>query len=172
MSHGHHWACVAYAIIPIMLNFALSMENNDSRLLNIPKQEFIRVLRDIISNSEDSNVDDTIVGEYNGELRRREVRSDGNRSRETPRSAAIRKLANMNTERMRQKGRIEVKRDSFYFLQKTLESRNEEIKTARSNLNSGGYPTFIPNSSRSKFSDTGQSSTNFENDNYKVYNAT
>jgi hypothetical protein len=169
MSHGHHWACVAYATIPIMLSFAFSMENNESRLLNIPKQEFVRVLRSIISDSEDSNVDDTVVGEYNGELRRREVRS-GTRSSETPRSAAIRKLAVMNTERMRQKGRIEVKRDSFYFLQKTLELRDEEIKSARSNLNSGGYPTFVPNSDRSN--DTGKSPTQSDYDNYKVYNAT
>eukprot|EP01038_Epipyxis_sp_PR26KG_P009209 gene9209-12419_t len=54
MTDFDHNKCIGFVIICLLCYFALSIENNDSRLLNIPKSEFIKVVSDIISGGENA----------------------------------------------------------------------------------------------------------------------
>lgn len=51
MRDFEHYSCMIFIVIGILANVALNMENNDSRLLNVPKKEFLRVICDILSSS-------------------------------------------------------------------------------------------------------------------------
>ena len=144
----------AFALVLILANFALNMENNDSRLLGVSKTEFKTVLENIIrgSNEDEDNsmqeVGELPIDESTGDLitRSETPRSSSNnnynnnnnnnsssngnvtpnrgfglsRRVETPRAAAARRAAmEQSTKRL-----VGVtKRDSFYFLQRTLERR-------------------------------------------------
>ena len=52
MSAHDHGVCVVFVLVCGLANVALSMENNDSRLVSVPKQEFVRVMSEIASGSE------------------------------------------------------------------------------------------------------------------------
>ena len=96
---------MAFVLVCMIVNFALAAESNDSRLVGVSKKEFIRVIGDIIKGSSESNGEDENVQEI-----------------VTPRSAALRR-ARLNASSDAYGKRQQVKRDSFYFLQKTLERR-------------------------------------------------
>ena len=114
MSHFVHGKCVAVVVILIVINFASAMESNDSRIAYIPKEEFVRVLRNIIYSSEKSVSDGSAsVG----------------RGEDTPRQRARIRLAEISNDGLRRGG--QVKRDSFFFLQQTLERRQVEVRAAR-----------------------------------------
>lgn len=53
MTDREHGFCVGFIGVCVACVFALSMENNDSRLLYIPKQEFMRVFVEILSSGKD-----------------------------------------------------------------------------------------------------------------------
>lgn len=55
MSKHDHGVCVVFMLVCGIANLAISMENNDSRLLHIPKKEFVRVMSEIVSGT--GNVD-------------------------------------------------------------------------------------------------------------------
>ena len=52
MSHHQHGVCVVFILLGVICNFALCVENNDSRLLHLPKEEFVSVLSGIISGGD------------------------------------------------------------------------------------------------------------------------
>lgn len=47
----NHWYCVGFVILGLLVNLFLNMENNESRLGYIPKQEFIKVIGGILNNT-------------------------------------------------------------------------------------------------------------------------
>ena len=51
MRDFEHYSCMLFVLLGVFANVALNMENNDSRLLHIPKREFLRVICDILSSS-------------------------------------------------------------------------------------------------------------------------
>lgn len=51
MTKHDHGICVVFIIVCGVANAALAMENNDSRLLHVPKKEFIRVMSEIVSGT-------------------------------------------------------------------------------------------------------------------------
>jgi hypothetical protein len=93
----------------LLVNFALNMENNDSRLVGIPKREFVSVISGILNPSKENG------GNGNGED---DEDFDANDEK-----------IKLNTAARRQPftGPSDFKRDSFYFLQRTLERRDQEI---------------------------------------------
>lgn len=96
-------------IICALVSFGLSAETNDSRLMWIPRREFVRVIRGIIVGSSEQN-GENVVENYVP-------------IKETPRSAALRRARALAPTDAYGKTQS-VKRDSFYFLQRTLESRS------------------------------------------------
>jgi membrane-associated phospholipid phosphatase len=127
LSHGHHWYCVAIVTVPIMVNFALNMENNDSRILYIPKKEFVTVLGNIINGSAKSSVDSSVTNDNDQMI-------DGDASTIDAKKT-ITAIAQESIRR-RNKG-MSVKRDSFYYLQQTMEKRDEEKRYIRAQLDKG-----------------------------------
>lgn len=127
--HGF-WGAVAGVVI--LINFALSMENNDSRLVGVHRDDFLTVLRNIMygsSERDDERTEDgTEVGATSdGDLGVRSPRMHpatprGSTATDTPRAAAARQAARLQAES--EKNLLGVtKRDSFYFLQRTLMRR-------------------------------------------------
>lgn len=51
MRDFEHYSCLVFVVIGLLANVAMNMENNDSRLVYIPKREFMRVICDILSSS-------------------------------------------------------------------------------------------------------------------------
>lgn len=139
MSHDDHYGCVAFVLGCILCNFALSMESNDSRLLGIPKSEFIRVIRNIMTSSSEAARRGEAVGEANSNGYNDQT--DNNLGalaverqkflNATPRSAAV-ILAMEKENELRMRRGAEIKRDSFYFLQQTLEKREKENQLIKS----------------------------------------
>lgn len=118
---------VAFMLMIGIAYLAMNMENNESRLLSVPKHEFTRVLADIMNGTSTpindyknnrKGVTKNSEGIYPGNLDRRV-----NREIVTPRSAAIQKAIH-NEEMKSKKYYATVKHDSFYFLQKSLMKRN------------------------------------------------
>jgi len=154
LSHHIHGVYVGIAVVLFLGNLALNMENNDSRLLYINKTEFVRVIRGIMSSGsgeggsstgalarESNNDDDEGDGEQdafleaNGEDRSGLGGTSGTtayrrRGDETPRSAAIRRAreehARMSTANSSRARALANRKDSFYFLQKQLQTRAGE----------------------------------------------
>lgn len=120
---------MAFVIAGFLSNLALNIENNDSRITGIPKKEFIRVIGGIISGSYNRDSD-----------LRQEVEEDqdyliNNRSNvinDTPRTMATKIAQNTQNINIRQRNKGK-KRDSLYFLQKSMEARENEIKKLESN---------------------------------------
>lgn len=137
------YASVGFVIALGLLVFALSMENNDSRLASVPKQEFLRVISDIMNGTA------TTPEEYaqrQQERKRREMQQVGGilpgaideenirersgdpgsaRTIVTPRSAAIQKAMELE-KRKSKKYYDRVKHDSFYYLQRSMMKRASE----------------------------------------------
>lgn len=91
---GTRHACCVVAILSLFLcAFAISAESNDSRVLFVPKAEFVQVISGIMRPKDGDKL----------------VEQNSNNSKED-----FSPFGKMNR----------VKRDSFFHLQKTLESRN------------------------------------------------
>eukprot|EP00428_Durinskia_dybowskii_P071761 CAMPEP_0170402874 /NCGR_PEP_ID=MMETSP0117_2-20130122/25793_1 /TAXON_ID=400756 /ORGANISM="Durinskia baltica, Strain CSIRO CS-38" /LENGTH=192 /DNA_ID=CAMNT_0010659777 /DNA_START=568 /DNA_END=1143 /DNA_ORIENTATION=- len=67
MTHHQHGVCVVVILLGVICNFALNVENNDSRLFHLPKDEFVKVLSEIISGGEDQNANTSSVVEGTSE---------------------------------------------------------------------------------------------------------
>lgn len=103
-----HGACVAFVLLGAVCHFAISVENNDSRLLGIKKGEFKKVIGDILHGSaEDANAKKDA-----GDLEPVEM---------TNPPASQRALRNSMKK-------VQVKSDSFYYMQKSLEEREARLK--------------------------------------------
>jgi hypothetical protein len=98
----------------------MNMENNDSRLIYVPKGEFVRVISGIINGSSEANGEDT-------NLRTRSKKNDDDY---------------LDSDKLYSSDRDKVvRRDSFYFLQRTLESRAAGKKTPDFNTTGSDTPT-------------------------------
>jgi len=131
MHKNQHYTCIAIAIAAFLANLGLAIENNESRISYIPKKEFLRVLVDIINGSNEASaaterVEDVDEAEAEAEASFHDTRAPSapttNKLPLTPRAAALRraKLSEVPTRYTTGK---RPKRDSFYFLQKSLEDR-------------------------------------------------
>lgn len=134
MNNFEHGSFVGLVIVGIAANFGLSMENNDSRLLGVRKSEFIQVMRNIVfGGKEDVATEET---SSDSELEPVEMLSSDLRtlsSLDSPRSAIHRQYQKTASDKL--KKRFQVKRDSLYFLQKSLESREKNERFNEPTIN-------------------------------------
>ena len=113
-------------VVGFLAYLGLSMESNDSRLLYIPKSEFVRVIGGIIQHSESKPASEESRNNLGAlEVERQKLVNA------TPRAAAAQLAMERENElRLRRGGGV--KRDSFYFLQQTLERREREKQQLKS----------------------------------------
>ena len=138
MDEQSHWCCFALIFVSMLCNVALSMEDNSSRILYVPRSEFIRVIQGILRTTENSTTDDTMDSKSLSDVQMGLASnafgysSGATNKISTPRSAAVRIALAQRNEKIYGKGSNNglrsVKRDSFYFLQRSLERRDSEIK--------------------------------------------
>lgn len=121
----------------LLCNFALGAESNESRLIMIPKREFIRVITEIINppkqdeetqlqdeEGEEDDLDDD--GSYSNRMRYADP------SQEPSGAAAPPVEPLLTATELRRKRVRESRRDSFFFLQRSLEQRGKSAVYARS----------------------------------------
>jgi hypothetical protein len=65
MNYNDHIFCIAFVSLGIICNIAMSIENNDSKVIGISKKTFINVLQDIINGGENNNNKNIIKNENN-----------------------------------------------------------------------------------------------------------
>ncbi len=125
------------------------MENNDSRLVHIPKQDFVRVMRAIVSGGgEGRSAADILLERARGQEedefethefepskrdRRRQLAKPGkDMSAESPRTAAtlLAQTDSAPSLTSRKKRGAAVKSDSLYFLQKSMMEREALLREA------------------------------------------
>ncbi len=132
--HGYYGSIAG---VVVMCNFALNMENNDSRLVGISKSDFVAVIRNIMYGSSEKDDEEVDVGDGasegdDGDLgvssagRSRPNTPRGAAPIDTPRAAAARRIARQRAELETRRTMGVTKRDSFYYLQKTLMRRSEK----------------------------------------------
>jgi hypothetical protein len=131
-----HWTCFGAAVAVFLVNLFINIENNDSRLASIPKEEYMRVLLSIMGSSSGEQGNDADKrGETDAFMDAAggpsSSRSDGPT---TPRGEAMRQ-AQANSMRGGLGSRRAPKRDSFHFLQRTLEARANGLSSARAESN-------------------------------------
>lgn len=61
MTHHQHTVCVVIVVLGVLCNFALNVENNESRLVHLPREEFVKVMSDILSGG-DKNTPSVVEG--------------------------------------------------------------------------------------------------------------
>jgi len=133
MNDLDHGACAAFILGCVVIQVALSAENNDSRLFVIPKAEFSRVLGNILSGGGEAVSDQVDAeGDWEGQDEQGGLSSsrselDGDAADESSSSlaAARRRMGTLLRQRRPQKagrGRRGNK-DSLFFLQQTLQLR-------------------------------------------------
>ena len=85
------------------------MENNDSRLVWVPKKEFVNVISGIINSSSESNGENVSDPKFNktNTSSSQKIRNEGSRP-----------------DTIYSECKKNIKHDSFYYLQKTLEGRS------------------------------------------------
>ena len=165
MNRNHHYACLITVGSVFAAFMALAIENNDSRVIYIPKKEFLAVISGIINGSNEANnrretsaaidLDGDFTGKISKRNNRRASSSNTNRSQSntiapSPRTMTadllrmginIRGNGNMGSSYEPVRSKRE-KRDSFYFLQKSMEEREElyrQIAAGDSKLKSKLY---------------------------------
>jgi hypothetical protein len=141
--------CIFFICIAILCNVALNIENNDSRLLHLPREEFVKVLSSIISGG-DKNTPSTVEpgssedGEFYDPMdpaglgsQQSTFRSSKSSYRtavtdESPRTAATREAQarptnglSMGENNPSGARKRRVKSDSLYFLQRSMEQREK-----------------------------------------------
>lgn len=137
MDHQEHGICVGIAGAFFLCGIAMSMENNESYLLYVPKQEFVKVLSDILSggrdvavNDEDNQLAAEASQQGENEIDPNNPRNNRNRTvKESPRTIALQEAqsgSGSNTLTARKKAYV--KSDSLYYLQKSLEEREAKLK--------------------------------------------
>ena len=114
MKKTKHICCVIGIVFLFLCHYALCAENNDSRVMSIPKQEFIRVITGIIDSGAAGN--DDVNREHEDNVGEDDYVANSHRKtvmfRNDLREAAVQS----------RKG-VQNKRDSLYFLQRSMEIR-------------------------------------------------
>lgn len=141
LSHHVHGVYVALAVSIFLVNLALNMENNESRVLFVPKSEFIRVIRGImysgegeigdrggaIPSSDPNGEEDDFMDANSADFGAQQ--GTDNRDVRSMSAAALRTgLRRAQEEQLRESGSARERaranrKDSFFYLQKTLQSR-------------------------------------------------
>jgi len=160
MSHHQHGVCVMVIVLGVLCNFALNLENNESRLVQIPREEFIRVMSNIISGGDNtmSSTVDVSTTDEEGFYDPMDPSGEGNflptfRSASTNRSSVIGETPRTAATKQAQQARASaasgvyygnngqanvikrnrrVKSDSLYFLQRSMESRESAYRSGQS----------------------------------------
>ena len=135
------WTCLVIVCVVVAINFGLAMENNDSRLVYVPRKEFLRVLVDIVNGGssepgarrEDEPGDD-VDGADDNDAAFQDARpplssSSQQRPLQSPRAAALQRAKLSGPSNRGYNGGKHPKRDSFFFLQRSLEERERKIST-------------------------------------------
>lgn len=128
MTHDEHTAWMLFIMLGIASNIAFNMENNDSRILNVPKKEFIRVMGDILSSGAKNNDQaKTLMSEMNEE---NDLTKDiGSRGiNPSPRTMLLKEAQRRQVVDGLMKRKKYVKNDSLYHLQKSIEEREKKLK--------------------------------------------
>ena len=162
MDKKHHYAVLITVGLIFAGFMALAIENNDSRVIYIPKKEFLAVISGIINGSNEANnrretsaaID--LDGDFTGKLSKRNnlratSSSQSNILSPSPRTMTADLLrmginvrgnnSNVGSKYEPVRSKRE-KRDSFYFLQKSMEEREEiyrQIAAGDSKLKSKLY---------------------------------
>jgi hypothetical protein len=97
-----------------LAHFALCIENNDSQVIGVSKKEFIKVISDIMNVPVNIDGTENAVNDPNGNENTKKII--------TPRSMALQEERRIAAEKSR-KG-FQIKRDSFYYMQRGLEQRD------------------------------------------------
>lgn len=97
-----------------LCHFMLCVENNDSRIYATPRREFIRVLTEIINPPPETQ--ESVLPDDEDQINDEEGEDGG-------RSVKLRVLDEDDSRAIRQRKINSAKRDSFYFLQRSLERR-------------------------------------------------
>jgi len=149
MTKEGHGICLGFLSFLVVGNVAIAIENNESRLLSIPKQEFIRVISGIISNSNETSKKEYGTDEidpsedYNTSTDR--LRTDTRKVErfralaQSPRTIATKKQQVSSARSTNYDDNDDddeedlfdgknVKKDSFYFLQRSMEVREDEYR--------------------------------------------
>lgn len=124
MERNRHVCCVIAILGLFLCSFALSAENNDSRVLFVPKSEFVEVISGIIGPSDTSRQES---GSH---------RADGSKL-PSPQERGEEE----NTYVSARPGKV--KRDSFFYLQKSLENRRSSFAYGEDSLSLRSRPSVL-----------------------------
>lgn len=135
MSHHEHITCITIAVVFLLINFGLAIESNQSRLFYVPRQEFIKVMVGIINGSTEKSdgraeVEDMNFQSDDGQFSESKEGPSASSVPSTPRSAMLRQMKAGQQPKRYTNGQ-RPKRDSFYFLQKSLEDREKKQKSSQ-----------------------------------------
>ena len=170
MSNEGHGICVFILVLIILGNISLAIENNESRILSIPKKEFTKIMRGIISTSNDSanrdpgfpsgtldpsgdalaEIQSSHTSVQRGPRRGRDgnisenIMKGSNRKQDNQRIRALSNAALQNRPNRKDVKRSSsddeseddlfdgqnVKKDSFFFLQRSMEVREEGVRNS------------------------------------------
>jgi hypothetical protein len=125
MERNRHVCCVIAILGVFLCSFALSAENNDSRVLFVPKSEFVEVISGIIGTSDSSRQEE--FGSH---------RADGSKLSSPQESGE-----EANTYVSARLGKV--KRDSFFYLQKSLENRRSSFAYGEDSLSLRSRPSVL-----------------------------
>lgn len=154
MTHHQHTACVVFVGLGVVCHFALSVENQDSRLVHLPREEFVKVMSEIVSggqanassvveqpSSDDAEFFDPMdpAGLMSQPSTQRSTKSSYRTAvtEESPRTTATRHAQQgtgmglsmgENNPPAAGKRTKRVKSDSLYFLQRSMEQREQQYR--------------------------------------------
>jgi hypothetical protein len=133
MKKTKHICCVIAIVFMFLCHFALCAENNDSQVMGIDKKEFTRVISGIIESGAAGNDD---VNRDNEETVAEDDYVANSHGKSMMHKGDLREAAVQS-----RKG-VQNKRDSLYFLQRSMQKREGTTDTtssgsASSSLNSG-----------------------------------
>jgi hypothetical protein len=165
MASHNHGVYVALVVGSVVCYFALASESNDSRLMNVPKSEFIRVLRGIAFPDQQAQEGQQHFPARTGVDGSPRSPKSPLQKISTPRSLAIKQAISTAsklsaTARLRGNTRAASK-DSFFYLQRTLEKREEEKKAFARQLelsNANAFGDAVNNSFFHRIARAGESS--------------
>jgi hypothetical protein len=143
MKKQKHICCVIAIVFLFLCHFALCAENNDSRVMGIEKKEFTRVISGIIDSGADGNDDLTRENDENI--------AEDDYVESSHRSSSSRSMAHQEDLReaaVQSRRGVQNKRDSLYFLQRSMQQREGTGEGAGAGTGGGYSPRQLGNMSK------------------------
>jgi hypothetical protein len=141
MTDFHHGVCLTVVFLMVLISFALAVENNDSRLAYIPKEEFVKVIsgilngvgEDVIENNDEGggDGDGEIAADANATAQGSSVPAD---TKQPALSSTVRQRGAAKPPSQKNGAQRNVKSDSLYFLQKNMQQREKVYRQQYSQL--------------------------------------